>query len=56
LLRDRLIDDLHLFVYPVVLATGARLWAEGGEPTTLVLEGHETYDNGVVHLFYRPRA
>jgi dihydrofolate reductase len=54
LLRDRLIDDLHLFVYPVSLGTGAKLWVEGADPTRLTLKGHEAYENGVVYLTYGP--
>ncbi len=54
LLRDGLIDDLHLFVYPVALGKGLRLWGEDGDPARLALKGHEVYENGVVHLTYGP--
>jgi dihydrofolate reductase len=54
LLKERLVDDLHLFVYPVALGTGERLWGDGAEPTTLTLTGHDAYANGVVHLAYGP--
>lgn len=55
LLRDGLIDDLHLFVYPIALGKGKRLWEDGAaEPSKLALKGHEAYDNGVVHLTYGP--
>ncbi|MEO9330215.1 dihydrofolate reductase family protein [Gordonia aurantiaca] len=51
LLRDELVDELHLLVYPVVLGTGARLFdGLAGVPLTLV--GSEAFDNGVVHLSY----
>ena len=53
LLADGLVDDLHLFVYPVSLGEGARL-LDGSAHTTLKLKGSETYDNGVVHLHYGP--
>ena len=36
LLRDGLVDDLHLFVYPISLGEGERFWAEG-EQNKLVL-------------------
>ena len=52
LLRDGLVDDLHLFVYPVARGTGARLFEDGGDPTRLALKEHDVYDNGVVHLNY----
>lgn len=54
LLGDGLVDDLHLFVYPVALGTGRTLWGKGGGPARLALKGHEAYGNGVVHLTYGP--
>lgn len=54
LLRDGLIDDLHLFVYPVAIGKGRKLWGEGVDPTKLALKGHEACEDGVVHLSYGP--
>ena len=54
LLEERLVDDLHLFVYPLAVGRGKRLWGDDVEPTKLALTGHDVYDNGVVHLAYRP--
>jgi dihydrofolate reductase len=54
LLADGLVDELHLFVYPVALGAGRRLWDDGGATTRLALVGHDAYDNGVVHLAYGP--
>ena len=54
LLRDGLVDDLHLFVYPIALGQGQRLWADGDGPTKLALKAHDAYENGVVHLAYGP--
>jgi dihydrofolate reductase len=54
LLADGLVDELHLFVYPVALGAGRRLFGEGAGPTKLALAGHDAYDNGVLHLTYRP--
>jgi dihydrofolate reductase len=56
LLADGLVDELHLFVYPIVLGTGKRLFAEGSARTALSLATQESYENGVVHLAYRPAA
>jgi dihydrofolate reductase len=56
LLEDGLLDDLHLFVYPVALGGGKRLWHDGDDTTKLALKGHDAYDNGVVHLHYGPRT
>ena len=54
LLKDGLVDDLHLFVYPVAIGSGRRLWDDGADPTKLRLKDHHVYDNGVVHLDYGP--
>jgi dihydrofolate reductase len=55
MLADGLVDQLHLFVYPVALGSGQRLFADGAE-VKFALGGSDTYDNGVVHLDYRPAA
>ena len=55
LLADGLIDELHLFVYPIALGSGRRLWANGADgPSKLTLNAHDVYANGVVHLQYGP--
>jgi dihydrofolate reductase len=53
LLSDGLLDELHLFVFPLVLGSGARLFAEPGPTIKLKLAGTETFDNGALHLSYR---
>ncbi|MGK8524323.1 dihydrofolate reductase family protein [Nocardia asteroides] len=54
LLAAGLVDDLHLFVYPIALGKGKRLWSDGVDATKLALKEHEVYANGVVHLDYGP--
>lgn len=54
MLADGLVDELHLFVYPLALGEGKRLFPDGGAPVKLALQDSETYDNGVVHLTYGP--
>jgi dihydrofolate reductase len=56
LLADGLVDELHLLVYPVVLGSGAKLFAEGTRRTPLALAAQEGFDNGVLHLTYTPAA
>ena len=51
MLGDGLVDELHLFVYPVALGSGLRLFGEG-QGAKLALAGCESYDSGVVHLTY----
>jgi dihydrofolate reductase len=54
MLADGLVDELHLFVFPVALGAGLRLFPEDGTPTKLKLAGDEAYNSGVVHLTYVP--
>jgi dihydrofolate reductase len=56
LLADGLLDELHLFVYPVLLGDRDRLFTQDTPNAKLSLSQSETYDNGVVHLAYGPAA
>jgi dihydrofolate reductase len=56
ILADGLLDELHLFVFPLALGAGARLFAAGASATKLTLAGTDAYDSGVVHLAYRPTS
>ncbi|MDR0344578.1 MAG: dihydrofolate reductase family protein [Nocardiopsaceae bacterium] len=56
MLADGLVDELHLFVYPLALGSGSRLFAEDGTTAKLTLTGCESYDGGIVHLSYRSAA
>jgi dihydrofolate reductase len=53
MLADGLVDQLHLFVYPLVLGEGHRLFADSAQ-TKFALAQSEAYENGVLHLEYRP--
>src|SRR4051794_15775805 len=53
MLADGLVDELHLFVFPLTRGSGPRVFPEGAQGK-LSLERCETYDNGVVYLSYRP--
>ena len=52
LLREGLLDELHLFVFPVVLGSGTRLFGAPGGKLPLKLIDSATYETGVVHLTY----
>lgn len=54
LIADGLVDELHLWVYPVAIGEGQKLFPEGAPRTVLSLAGAEPFDNGVVHLMYTP--
>jgi dihydrofolate reductase len=55
MLADGLVDELHLFVYPVSIGAGPRLFADGAPGTAWTLTNSVTYDNGVVYLNYLTR-
>ena len=50
MLADGLVDELHLFVYPLTRGFGPRLFPEEAAPGTLSLAACESYENGVVYL------
>ena len=54
LLRDGLLDELRLFVHPVVVGPGIRLFGDGSPPVEFALADSQAYANGVVSLIYRP--
>jgi dihydrofolate reductase len=54
LMRNHLLDELRLFVHPVVVGSGRRLFDADSDPVELTLVGSHVYDNGVISLTYRP--
>jgi dihydrofolate reductase len=56
MLADGLIDELHLFVYPLTLGSGPRLFTADAASRTFELGVAESYENGVVYLNYRQQA
>jgi dihydrofolate reductase len=56
MLADGLVDELHLFVFPLTRGAGPRLFPEDAAPGKLSLAACEAYDNGVIHLGYQPQA
>jgi dihydrofolate reductase len=52
LLRHGLVDELHLFIFPVVLGAGTRLFPDGEQKLPLKVIGSETFDTGVIHVTY----
>ncbi|MDP9849677.1 dihydrofolate reductase family protein [Streptosporangium lutulentum] len=53
LLQEKLIDELHLFVHPVAVGAGKRLF-EPGEAIPLRLIDSTAFSTGVLHLVYGP--
>jgi dihydrofolate reductase len=55
LLREGLLDELHLLVHPIVVASGKkRLFPEGYDQQPLKLVDSRTFDTGVLYLTYQP--
>ncbi|HEX3199160.1 MAG TPA: dihydrofolate reductase family protein, partial [Propionibacteriaceae bacterium] len=54
LMKDDLVDQYNVWVYPVLLGSGKRLFAEGTMPTALRLVESRTFGNGAVLLSYEP--
>jgi dihydrofolate reductase len=55
LLREGLVDELHLMIHPVVVGKGARLF-ENRDRHALQLAGSRTFSTGVVYATYTPQA
>jgi len=56
LLRAKLVDELRLMVFPIVLGTGKRLFDEGLDKSAFrLVESKPVGEDGVVTLVYRPR-
>lgn len=53
LIRDGLVDEYHLLVYPLVLGSGIRLFSDGGDTKLRMVES-KTFATGVVALTYEP--
>ena len=52
LLRFGLVDRLNLWLYPLLLGNGKRVFDYGILPTALRLTESVTYTNGTLHLAY----
>lgn len=50
LLRDRLVDRLNLWVYPIALGTGKRLFGDGTVPSAFRVAGSRLFPSGAVLL------
>jgi dihydrofolate reductase len=54
LIRNDLVDEYRLWIFPVVLGSGKRLFAEGAVPSGLTLVSSSVSSTGVFMGTYRP--
>jgi dihydrofolate reductase len=54
LLRQGLLDELNLLVFPLVVGSGKRLFEDMGAEVALKLAHSEALSSGVLHLVYQP--
>jgi len=54
LMQHDLIDEYRLMVFPIVLASGQRLFRDGSDAKVLRLVNATTFSSGVVVLSYQP--
>jgi dihydrofolate reductase len=54
LIRHDLIDEFRVWIFPVVLGTGKRLFGEGAPPSSLKLVDSQVSSTGVVMATYQP--
>jgi dihydrofolate reductase len=54
LLRHELIDEFRVWIFPVVLGSGKRLFGEGAPPAALKLVDSQVSSTGVVMATYQP--
>jgi dihydrofolate reductase len=54
LMEHNLIDEYRIWVHPLVIGGGKRLFTEGGQNAQLQLAGTKTLNSGVVILTYTP--
>jgi dihydrofolate reductase len=54
LMRNHLLDELRLFLHPVVVGSGRRLFDDESDPVELALVGSHAYESGVISLTYKP--
>ncbi len=50
-----LIDELWIFLHPIVVGGGKKLFKDGTDSTTLTLASTKTFSGGVILLVYTPK-
>jgi dihydrofolate reductase len=55
LLSEQLVDDLLIFIMPILIGSGIPLFPEGVKETTFALAEAKAYETGVVQLHYKKK-
>jgi dihydrofolate reductase len=56
LLKENLIDRMHIFTFPVTVGTGKRLFADGTQPQHFKLIYSKVTSTGIIFATYEPSA
>jgi len=56
MLADGVVDELHLFVFPLTRGPGPRLFPDDAPPRKFAFARTGSYKNGVIYLAYRPQT
>lgn len=54
LIKEKLIDELHLFINPVIIGKGMPIFQDVSEKHDLKLISSKTFDCGIIVLTYKP--
>jgi dihydrofolate reductase len=54
LMREHLLDELRLYVHPLVVGSGIRLFDDDSDLVELALLDSHAYENGVISITYKP--
>ena len=54
LFKENLIDRMHLFIYPITIGTGKKLFANGTQPQNFKLTESKISTTGVIFATYEP--
>ncbi len=54
LLKENLIDRMHIWIYPITIGTGKKLFAEGTQPERFKVIDSQITTTGVVFATYEP--
>ncbi len=54
LLKNHLVDQMHMFIHPITIGQGKKLFAEGTQPENFKLVDSKIGTNGIIFATYEP--